>query len=170
MASDRGTPDPWLAVVRIALGLWFLKAALSKLGLVWVLGYVPLPGANGRFQAFQAKQVAAWVATPEIAGWYRAFLDSVVLPNAAAFAHLQAVGETAAGLGLLLGLFTPVSAGVALFLTLNYALATIHQGFFHQGFHFLLIVCLVAVLFGQAGRRFGIDGWRKGPRPAVTFA
>ncbi len=170
MASDRGTPDPWLAVVRIAVGLWFLKAALTKLGLVWFLGFIPLPGANERFQGFQAKRVAEWIATPEIFGWYRGFLEAVVLPNAATFAHMQAVGETAAGLGLLLGLFTPVSAGLALFLTLNYALATYYVGFCQQGLHFLLVVTLAAVLFGQAGRRIGIDGWRKGPRPAVTLA
>ncbi|HEX7127251.1 MAG TPA: TQO small subunit DoxD [Thermodesulfobacteriota bacterium] len=170
MASDRGTPDPWLAVVRIALGLWFLKAAFEKLDVVWAFGYVPLPGASERFQVVLATRVAEWVATPEVAGWYRGFLHSVVLPNAATVAHLQAIGETAVGLGLLLGLFTPASAAVGLFLTLNYALVTIHLGFCQQGFHFLLVACLVAVLFGQAGRRLGIDGWRKGPRPAVTLA
>lgn len=170
MASGRVTPDPWLAVVRIALGLWFLRTAFAKLGLVFAFGVVPLPGASERFRGLQARQVAEWAASPEVVGWYRDFLASVVLPNAAAFAHMQAVGEAAAGLGLLLGLFTPVSAGLALFLALNYALATFYGGFFHQGFHFLLIVTLLAVLFGQAGRRLGLDGWRKGARPAVTLA
>jgi thiosulfate dehydrogenase [quinone] large subunit len=170
MTPARGSGESWLAVIRIAVGLWFLKAAFTKLGLWWVFGWLPLPGANQRFLGFQPKRVAEWAASPEVFGWYRAFLESVVLPNAVLFAHLQALGETVAGLGLVLGLFTQVSAGLALFLTLNYALATIHVGFCQQGFHFLLIVCLVALLFGDAGRRFGLDGRRKGYyRPAVSL-
>lgn len=168
MSMSRGA-DPWLSVVRIAIGLWFVKAAFTKLGVVWVGGVVPFFGANARFLEFQAKRVAEWAATPEVAGLYRSFLESVVLPNAAAFAHMQALGETAAGLGLLLGLFTPVSAGLALLLTLNYALATFHVGFCQQGFHFLLIACLIAVMFGQGARRYGVDHWRKGPRPALSL-
>src|SRR5919106_181542 len=168
MNTRRGGPDPWLSVVRIALGLWFVKAAVTKLGLVWIGGRGPFFGANERFLWFQANRIAEWAATPEIAGWYRGFLESVVLPHAATFAHMQALGETAAGLGLLLGLFTPVSGGLALFLTLNYALATFHAGFCQQGFHFLLVVCLIAVMFGPGARRYGVDGWRKAPRPAYS--
>lgn len=170
MTPARAGGDPWLAVVRIALGLWFVKAAVTKLGVVWAAGWLPLPGANARFSAFQPKRIAEWAANPEVFGWYRAFLEQVVLPNAQLFAHLQTVGETMAGIGLILGLFTPFSAGLALFLTVNYALATWWQGFCQQGFHFLLIVCLVAVLFGDAGRRIGLDGLRKARRPALALA
>jgi thiosulfate dehydrogenase (quinone) large subunit len=169
MVYARAAGDTWLAVIRIALGLWFVKSAFTKLGLWWAFGVLPLPGANERFLAFQARQVAEWAATPQVAGWYRAFLDSVVLPNAALFAHMQAVGETVVGLGLILGLFTPFAAGLGLFLTLNYTLATWHRGTCQQGFHFLLLVCFLAILFGDGGRRIGLDARRKGYRPAVSL-
>jgi uncharacterized membrane protein YphA (DoxX/SURF4 family) len=161
MTSPRAGGDLWLAVVRIALGLWFAKAAITKLGVVWLAGWLPLPGANARFSTFQPTRIAEFAANTGV-GWYRAFLEQVVLPHAPLFAHLQAVGETVAGIGLILGLFTPVSAGLALFLTINYALASYWQGFCQQGFHFLLLVCLAAVLFGHAGRRLGLDGLRNG--------
>lgn len=169
MTSPRAGGDFWLAVVRIAVGLWFAKAAVTKLGVVWVTGWLLLPGANARFLAFQPKRVAEFAANTGV-DWYRAFLEQIVLPHAPLFAHLQALGETVAGIGLILGLFTPVSAGLALFLTLNYALASYWQGFCQQGFHFLLLACLVAALFGDAGRRIGLDGWRKARRLAVNLA
>ncbi len=167
MTPARSGGDPWLAVVRIALGLWFVKASFTKLGVIWVARWLPLPGANARYSAFMPKRVAEFAANTGI-DWYRVFLEQIVLPNAQTFAHLQAVGETVAGIGLILGLFTPLSAGLALFLSLNYALASYWQGFCQQGFHFLLIVSLIAVMFGQAGRRLGLDGWRKGGRRAAV--
>jgi thiosulfate dehydrogenase [quinone] large subunit len=170
MMHPRASGDTWLAVIRIGLGVWFVKSAFTKLGYVLAFGVLPLPGANDRFLAFQAKQVAEWAANPDIVGFYRWFLDAAVVPNAALFAHLQAVGETVVGLGLILGLFTPFVAGLGLFLTLNYALATWHRGTCQQGFHFLLIVCFLAVLFGHGWRRLSLDARRRGYRSSMGLA
>ncbi len=82
-----------------------------------------------------------------------------VIPNAASFAQLTAFGEAAIGLGLTFGLLTRPASAVGLFLMANYLLATFWVGFCQQGFHFLLIVGMVAFLGAGAGRTWGADRW-----------
>jgi uncharacterized membrane protein YphA (DoxX/SURF4 family) len=82
-----------------------------------------------------------------------------VLPDAATFATLQAYGEAAVGVGLVLGLLTGVSALVGLFLALNFGLATQWMSFGQQGFHLLLTTSMILFLVTRAGRVWGIDGW-----------
>ncbi len=56
-------------------------------------------------------------------GWYVWFLENVVEPNSSLFATLVALGEFAAGLGLLVGLLTGIAAFGAVFLNANFILA-----------------------------------------------
>ena len=92
-------------------------------------------------------------------GAYKDFLETTVLPHSRMFATLQAYGEVAVGLGLVLGLLTGLVALVGLFLSLNYGLATQWMGFAQQGFHVVLVTSMVVFFFARAGRAWGIDGW-----------
>jgi len=161
-------PDRWLVLLRVVIGVWFLKSAWTKLTLAFLGGLIPYPAVSPRFLGFHPKRVAEFAADNPV-GWYKEFLEGTVLPNAKLFATLQAYGEVCVGLGLVLGLFTGVSALVGLFLSLNYGLATQWMSFGQQGFHTLLITSMVILLGCRAGRRWGLDGWILsrvgGPRP-----
>ena len=149
-------PQTGIALLRIVVGAWFLKAVWTKLALVYVGGVVPVPVVSPRFLAFHPKRVAEFAADNPV-GWYKAFLQQTVLPHAKLFATLQAVGEVVVGVGLVLGLFTGLVALIGLVLSLNYGLATQWMTFGQQGFHVLLITSMVIFLVTGAGRRWGLD-------------
>jgi thiosulfate dehydrogenase [quinone] large subunit len=86
-----------------------------------------------------------------------------VLPNAQVFATLQAYGEVAVGLGLVLGLLTGLTALAGLFLSLNFGLATQWMSFGQQGFHLLLVTSMIIFLCARAGRVWG--DWTRGSSP-----
>jgi uncharacterized membrane protein YphA (DoxX/SURF4 family) len=147
-----------MAVLRIVVGAWFVKAVWTKLAWGFALGVIPYPVVAPRFLGFQPKRVAEFAAGNPV-GWYKEFLEGTVLPDAATFATLQAYGEAAVGVGLVLGLLTGVSALVGLFLALNFGLATQWMSFGQQGFHLLLTTSMILFLVTRAGRVWGIDGW-----------
>lgn len=151
-------PAAWLALSRVVTGLWFLKASVTKLAFVLAGGFFPLPTVAGRYLSFMPKRLAEFAAGNPL-GWYRDFLEAIVLPNVGLFAHLQTFGEVAVGLGLTLGLLTSTSAAVGLLLTANYFLATQWMGFCQQGFHLVLGAGMLAFLGARAGRVAGLDAW-----------
>src|SRR5690349_20365188 len=114
-------PQFWIAVMRVVVGVSFLKAVWSKFTIASAFGVVPYPAVSARFLAFQPKRVAAFAAGNPVA-WYKDFLENSVLPHAQVWAMLQAYGEVAVGVGLVLGLLTGLSALVGLFLAVNYGL------------------------------------------------
>ena len=70
---------------------------------------------------------------------------------------LQAYGEVAVGIALLLGFCIGLTALIGLFLSLNYGLATQWMSFGQQGFHVLLITSMIIFLGARAGRVWGLD-------------
>jgi thiosulfate dehydrogenase [quinone] large subunit len=149
-------PQTGIALLRIVVGAWFLKAVWTKLTLAWVGGVLPLPIVSPRFLAFHPKRVAEFAADNPVE-WYKTFLQHTVLPNAKVFATLQAYGEVVVGLALVLGLFTGLAAIIGLALSLNYGLATQWMSFGQQGFHVLLITSMLIFLMTGAGRLWGLD-------------
>ncbi|HEY3100690.1 MAG TPA: cytochrome D1 domain-containing protein, partial [Methylomirabilota bacterium] len=149
-------PDRAVALLRVVVGAWFVKAVWTKLTIA--AGAVPYPAVSPRFIAFHPKRVAEFAAGNPI-GWYKDFLETTVLPHAALFATLQTMGEVAVGLGLVFGIMTRLTALVGLFLALNFGLATQWMSFGQQGFHLLLITSMVIFLVTGAGRVFGVDRW-----------
>jgi len=149
-------PRTGIALLRIVVGAWFLKAVWTKLTLAHVAGVVPYPAVSPRFLGFHPKRVAEFAADNPI-GWYKEFLQDTVLPHAKLFATLQAYGEVAVGIGLVLGLFTGLAALIGLVLAVNFGLATQWMSFGQQGFHLLLITSMVIFLMTGAGRLWGLD-------------
>ena len=150
-------PEAWIVVLRVVVGAWFLKAVWTKLTLAWLWGIIPYPTVSPRFLAFHPKRVAEFAAGNPI-GWYKDFLEGTVLPNAQRWATLQTWGEVAAGVGLIVGLATGLSALVGLYLSLNYGLATQWMSQGQQGFHVVLVTCMLVMLCTRAGRVWGLDG------------
>src|SRR5207248_8405582 len=148
-------PDRAVALLRVVVGAWFVKAVWTKLTIA--TGVIPYPTVSPRFIAFQPKRVAEFAAGNPI-GWYKDFLETTVLPHAALFATLQTLGEVAVGLGLFFGIMTRLTALIGLLLALNFGLATQWMSFGQQGFHLLLITSMIIFLGARAGRVWGLDG------------
>ena len=150
-------PQIWIAVLRIVVGAWFLKAVWTKLTIQFAWGVVPYLAVTPRFIGFQPKRVAEF-ATGNPVDWYKQFLEGTVLPHAQLFANLQAYGEVVVGIALLLGFCVGLTALIGLFLALNYGLATQWMSFGQQGFHVLLVTSMIIFLGARAGRVWGLDG------------
>jgi thiosulfate dehydrogenase [quinone] large subunit len=158
MGSVTNPSGRWLALVRIFVGLWFLKSVVTKLSWTLLGGVVPVPTASTRWINFLPTRLAD-MASGSAVEWYRGFLNDVAVPNSSVFAHLTAFGEVAVGLGLTFGFLTGYASCVGLFIMGNYFLATYGAGNCQQGFHALLMVSMIAFLGARAGRSWGLDGW-----------
>lgn len=148
----------WLAIIRIVVGVWFLKSAFTKLSLVFLKGFLPLPIVSQGYIDRLPKLLQRYASENPLE-WYKNFLEQTVLSNIETFGFLTAYGETGVGLGLILGLFTAFCAFVGLILSISYGLATFWMSPGSMGFHILLGTCMVAFLFSRAGRTLGLDGW-----------
>lgn len=168
-APGMRSPDRWLAVLRIAVGLWFAKALFTKLSVTLLWGFLPIPTASDRWVHVMPILVGKYAEGNPV-GFFRDFLQHTVIPNGQMFAQLTAFGETAVGLGLAFGCLTALASGVGMFLVLNYGLAVQWQGSAQQGFHYVLMVSLVVILATRAGRTWGLDGWIRARRPGSWLA
>jgi thiosulfate dehydrogenase [quinone] large subunit len=144
-----------LAIIRVVVGAWFLKAAFLKLTL-GVLWWLPYPTVTQRFINFLPKRLAEFAAENPIRE-YQQFLNLTAIPRATVFAFLEAFGEVGVSIGLTLGVLTSFSALVGLLMSTNFFLATQWMGFCQQGFHLVLGGCMLGLLIGRAGRAWGVD-------------
>ncbi len=159
----------WLAVLRIAVGLYFAKTVVTKMTIVLAGGFLPVPAVQDRWIGVMPKIVSKQASENPIL-FYKQFLEDTVLIHSNLFAHLTAWGETVAGLGLVLGLCTGIASLVGFVLVVNYSLATQWMSAGQQGFHMLLVVLMVAFFFSRSGRTWGLDGWiaRVHPRSILS--
>lgn len=148
--------DRWLAVIRVATGLWFIKAIATK----WVLigGFLPIPMASERWIDTMPRILQGF-ADANPFDWARNLLEQAIIPNAPLFAHLTAVGEGLVGIGLTFGLMTRASSIGALFLLLVYQIAALGLPFPRHGQRLFMIVAVIAFLFARAGMVWGVDAW-----------
>jgi uncharacterized membrane protein YphA (DoxX/SURF4 family) len=166
---DMTRPSQWLAVLRILVGLYFVKSLVTKMTVVLAGGVLPLPAVSDRWLSVMPKIVAKQASENPIA-FYKNFLEQTVLIHSNVFAHLTAWGETVAGLGLTLGFCTGLAALVGLVLVTNYGLATQWMSSGQQGFHLVLFALMVAFFFARAGRRWGLDAVIAARKPTTLLA
>ena len=90
-------------------------------------------------------------------GFYRGFLESVVVPYKGLFAFLVGWGEFLLGVALILGLATRYAAFAGAFLVLNFWFAK-GQGVLDAQNHDIIWLIILIVLGGlHAGRTMGLD-------------
>jgi thiosulfate dehydrogenase [quinone] large subunit len=148
------TVNQWLAVLRIGIGLWWLKSFLHK-----------------PHQKFVSGQMVGWtVALAEnhpVPAFGRA-IKGLVAPNSAWFPYLVLAGELAVAIGMILGFLTPITLIIAIFLNLNYLLLagfrpkdiSINAAYqCEQGQNWNMIVAEVVLFFTLAasGCTFSLD-------------
>lgn len=161
-------PDRWLAVLRVVVGLWFLKSLFTKLTITMAWGVLPVPAASDRWIETMPKLIARYAAGNPFPA-YKAFLLESVATNPT-FAHLTALGEVAVGLSLTFGLLTILGASFGALQVLFYGFAVQHTSPGQQGFHVMLLAMMVSFLFARAGRTWGIDGWLLNRNPDGLLA
>jgi thiosulfate dehydrogenase [quinone] large subunit len=119
--DGRFAPALWL-VLRVWVGWQWLEAGLHKVndaaGL-WV-GAKSGVALTGFAQGAIAKASGDY---PAVQGWYADFLEQFVIPNAPFMSHVIAYGETAVGLGLILGALTGIAAFFGVVMNANFLLA-----------------------------------------------
>lgn len=168
MADDRASPPDHdedlhrssvgIAILRIWCGLWLLLSVQPKLPLTgWSAWTFPA-------ELEQAVQEFAQYGALDI---YQPALETVGR-HPQFFSCLIVFAETMVGILLLLGLFTRVAATGAIFLGLNYLLATarIHRAY--VGLNLWIIVTGVLMLLGRGGRHYALDKLFRGSSPRPT--
>ena len=103
-------PAEWLALLRIVVGLYFVKSLVTKMSILLLGGVLPFPAVSERWLAVMPKIVAKQASDNPL-NFYKHFLEGTVIPHSSVFAQLTAWGETVAGLGLTLGLLTGTGLG-----------------------------------------------------------
>ena len=162
-------PDKWIAFLRIVVGLYFVKSLVTKMSIVFIGGFLPVPAVSERWITVMPNIVAKQASQNPIAS-YKQFLEGTVLTHPELFAQLTAWGETAVGLGLTLGLLAGVSSLIGLVLVTNYGLATQWMSPGQQGFHLVLVALMLAFFMARAGREWGLDARIAARKPGSFFA
>jgi uncharacterized membrane protein YphA (DoxX/SURF4 family) len=168
-AVTMSRPAEWLALLRIVVGLYFVKSLVTKMTIIPLGGVLPVPAVSERWLSVMPKIVAKQASDNPVI-FYKHFLEETVLRHSGIFARLTAWGETVTGLGLTLGFCTGLASLVGLILVINYGLATQWMSPGQQGFHIVLFFLMVAFFFARAGRTWGLDAWlaRRKPGSILT--
>lgn len=168
-AVTMSNPAQLLAVLRIVVGLYFVKSLVTKMSITMLGGVLPIPVVSHRWLEVMPKIVTRQASENPLA-FYKQFLEGTVLPNSHVFAPLTAWGETAVGIGLTLGLLTGLASIVGLVLVTNYGLATQWMSPGQQGFHIVLFFLMLVFFLARAGRTWGIDAWLARRRPGSMLS
>jgi len=139
---------------RKALSHWPILVLRLYTGMFFAwYGFIKLTGPR-----FQENMVNFLTSQPErTVPFYRAIIDTVILPMPGLFAFLVAWGELALGAALIAGFATRYAAFAGAFLVLNFWLVK-GQGVFDAGNHDVIWFVILIVLGGlHAGRVMGLD-------------
>lgn len=123
----------WL-IVRLYVGYQWLIAGFEKLTgrSIDIGSFGQTTGSPWVFNGHAGAAMKGFVmgalaqtggAHPAVQGWYGAFLQHSVLPNATIFAYVVTFGEICVGLGLIFGVLTGIAGFFGVFMNLNYILA-----------------------------------------------
>ncbi|MFB3895865.1 MAG: TQO small subunit DoxD [bacterium] len=134
----------YMAVLRIAIGYFFLIAGWQKLVAGFISRNMLLTTLND------------WVQNVHVL-WYKHFLLEYAIPHNTLFAFLVTYGEIFIGLALIFGVAIRGTALLALLMSLNYELASGWRPGAGAIINKLFIICEIIILLSAAGRVFGID-------------
>ncbi|MFC1409315.1 DoxX family protein [Streptacidiphilus sp. N1-12] len=133
----------WLALLRIGLGLWWLESWRHKDKKGWLQRGTGIDWAKG---------VAAGHRWPFVG---RSF-DRVVAPRPKAMAYVVVFAELALGLGLTVGLLTPVALVAGLLLNLLYLVLMIHD-WAEQGQNLMMALISLVALLAMSWQSWSLD-------------
>lgn len=150
--ADTRLAPLWL-IIRLYVGYeWFIAGwgKLTNPAGVWV-GAKAGTALGGFVQGALQKTSGEH---PDVASWYGAFLQNVVLPNAALWSYFVTFGEILVGLGLIVGLFTGIAAFFGGMMNANYLMAgTVSSN------PLLFVLATWLVLAWRVSGYWGLDRW-----------
>ena len=133
----------WLAILRIGLGLWWLESFRHKDKKAW----------------FQRGSGIAWaksVADKHRWGFVKSGFQTVVAPRPRSMAYVVVFSELAVGLGVALGLLTPIALAGGLLLNILYFVLMIND-WAEQGQNSMMALISVVCMFAQANQAWSLD-------------
>jgi thiosulfate dehydrogenase [quinone] large subunit len=136
------TPD-WLAILRIGLGLWWLESFRHKDKKAW----------------FERGSGIAWaksVAEKHQWGFVKSGFEKVVAPRPKAMAYVVVLSELAIGLGITVGLLTPIALCAGLLLNILYFVLMI-KDWAEQGQNSMMALISVICVVAQANQAWSLD-------------
>ncbi|MCX3058559.1 DoxX family membrane protein [Streptomyces beihaiensis] len=133
----------WLAVLRIGLGLWWLESWRHK-------------DKKGWFERGTGIAWAADVAAKHRWSAVRGGFETVVAPRPKAMAYVVVYAELALGLGLILGLLTPIALVGGLLLNALYFTLMIHD-WAEQGQNAMMGLISLVALFAMSWQTWSLD-------------
>jgi uncharacterized membrane protein YphA (DoxX/SURF4 family) len=135
--AERGLgPATGLRVLAVLLGVFMLFMGIGKFS--WLTDTSVL-----------ASRFTEWRdAGPPAARWY---LETLAIPGMPLFARVVPLAEMATGIALILGFWTRLAAGLALFMVLNFHFASdvlMHYAYLTNGFGLPVLSGLIALTIG----------------------
>ena len=143
--AERGLgPATGLRALSLLLGVFMLFMGISKFG--WLTDTSVL-----------ASRFTEWRdAGPPAARWY---LETLAIPGMPLFARIVPLAELATGLALILGFWTRLAAGLALFMVLNFHFAMgvlLRYSYLWNGYGPPVLGGLLALVIGGARLPFSV--------------
>lgn len=151
-----------IALLRIVLGLWILRWAMSH--LIWN----PWPWASASWVQVITTQLAQH-SLDHPSFWVRYFIQQALLPNADLYVGVTVVLQSLAGISLTFGIITVLGALLALLLSLAAGVLTYYAGSSPLDYHLLQGTMAVVFIVTRAGRRWGFDTFFAGIRSRALF-
>jgi thiosulfate dehydrogenase [quinone] large subunit len=135
--------DEWFALLRIALGAWWFKSFWHKDKRAWLQRNAGIKWAG----SVAEKHRWAFVG--------RSY-DSLVAPRPRLFTYVVLGAELALGLGLLVGLLTPVALVASIVLNGIYLVLMIND-FAEQGQNLMMIAAGIVAFGGESWHTWSLD-------------
>jgi len=132
----------WFAVLRIGYGLWWFESWRHKDKKDWF-------GGGGIRWASGIAEKHRWA-------FVQAGFSTVVKPRPVLMAYVVAYAELALGLGLVIGLLTPIALVCGLVLSLIYLVLMIHD-VAEQGQNLMMALISVVALLGMSWQTWSLD-------------
>ena len=132
----------WLAVLRISLGLWWLESWRHKNKEAW-------------FKRGSGIGWAQSVADKHKWPFVKKGFDTIVAPRPKTMAYVVVFSELALGLGITLGVLTPIALVFSILLNLTYFVLMIHD-WAEQGQNAMMISMAVVCLGTHAWQTWSL--------------
>jgi thiosulfate dehydrogenase [quinone] large subunit len=140
----------WL-IIRLYVGYEWVLAGWAKVQNPAWFGGTAGAALTGFIKGALAKSTGDH---PDVQGWYAAFLQNVVLPNANLWSNMVSVGEVLVGVALILGILTGIAAFFGSFMNFNYLLAgTVSTN------PLLFLLAMFLILAWKTAGWLGLDRW-----------
>jgi thiosulfate dehydrogenase [quinone] large subunit len=134
----------YVVILRFTIGYFFFTAGWQKLTTGFISKNMLLSILNDWVQHVNAP-------------WYKNFLLEYALPHSTIFSYLVTYGEILVGLAFIFGFAIRGTALIALFMNLNYELASGWKPGSSAIINKLFIICELVIFLSAVGRCFGFD-------------